>query len=141
MQAKNLIGLVLLDALGAGIPGHDASIAVEEIDGVVANAFDDRAQLRVVAAQGVERGSLLGHVAHKAQDNRAGRRLHGLEHDVDGKLGSILAQAKQVHGRAHLAGPWVGVVIFAMAGMAAAEAGWNQILDGLAKEFGLRVTE
>jgi hypothetical protein len=33
------------------------------------------------------------------------------------------------------------VVVFAMAGVAIAEAGRNQVLNGLADEFYLRVTE
>ena len=64
-----------------------------------------------------------------------------LEHDVDRKLRAILAQAIQVHGRAHLARPGMGIVVFAMAGMAAAEARRNQVLNGLPEQLALGVTK
>ena len=133
MHPNDLIGRVLLDALGAGVPGHDASIAVEKVNGVVAYTLNDRAELLVVPAQSLLRIPLLGHIADKAQHDRPGAGIDGLEHDVDRELGAILAQSKEVHGGAHLAGSRVGVVVFAMAGVARAEARRNQVLNWLAE--------
>ena len=139
--AQNLIGGVALDALAAGVPGHDVAVAVEQIDGVVADALDDGAQLLVVAAQGLQRRALLGYVAHEAQHHGAEGRLGRLQHDVDGKLGAILAQGEQIHGRAHLARARMGGVVLAMAGMAAAEALRNEVLDRQADQLSRRVAE
>ena len=141
MEAENLVRFVLLDSFSTRIPGHDTSIAVEEIDCVVANSFHNRTELGVVAPQGLKRGTLLGYITHEAQDDGAGRRFHGLEHDVDGEFATILAQPEEVHGSAHLAGSGVSVVVFAMAGVAAPETGRDQILNGLADEIRLHVTE
>ena len=84
---------------------------------------------------------LLGDVANDAEHSRARRSLERLQHDVDRKFGAVLAQSEEIHGRAHLAGAGMGMVIFAMRGMAHAEALRNEIFDGLADQLGLRVTK
>ena len=86
-------------------------------------------------------GPLLGRIADKAEHDRAGRRRHRLEHDVHRKLGAILAQAEQIHGRAHLPRARVGVVVFAVTGVVAPEALRDQGLDAHPDQFGLGITE
>ncbi len=46
VQAEHLVGLVSLDALCAGVPGEDVAVAVQQIDGVLADALDDGTQPR-----------------------------------------------------------------------------------------------
>ncbi len=81
------------------------------------------------------RGALLGCVADEADHGRATLSLHGLEHDVDGELGAVFAQAEQIESGAHLAGAGVGTVILAMARMAVAETCRHQDLDWLADQL------
>ena len=71
VQAENLVRLVALDALGAGVPGQHVAVAVEQIDGILADALDDGAQSLVVEPQSLLRGALLGGVADEAHDGRA----------------------------------------------------------------------
>ncbi len=85
--------------------------------------------------------ALLGYIAHKTQNDRTRLGLHGLEHDVDRKFGAILAQAKQIHGSAHLARPGMRIVVFPVARMMAAKTRRDKIFDGLPEEFRLGVTE
>ena len=102
-----------------------------QIDGVVADALHDGAQLLVVEPQRLLRGALLGGVADEAHHRRTGCGLKGLEHDVDGEFGAVLAQAEEIEGRAHLAGAGMRAVVLAMARMAAAKTRRHQHLDRL----------
>ena len=51
MQSEHLVHLVAFDALGAGVPGKDVAVPVEQINGVLADALDDRAQTQIVDPQ------------------------------------------------------------------------------------------
>ena len=66
---------------------------------------------------------------------------HRLEHDVDGDFRAVFAQAEEIHGRAHLPRAGMRAVIFAMAGMDAAEARRYQHFYRLADQLLARVTE
>ena len=57
------------------------------------------------------------------------------------KFRAVLAQAKQIHGRAHLPRPGMRIVVFAVAGMTATKPRRDQVFDGLPEEFRLGVTE
>src|SRR5690242_264758 len=68
VPADDLVGGVLVDALGAGVPRGDAPVGVEHEDGVVGDAVDDAAKavgvLRGLVAAGrgrQDRGALAGH--------------------------------------------------------------------------------
>ncbi len=141
MQAQHFVSLVSLDALGAGVPGEDVAVAVEQINAVLADALDDGAQPRIVQPHSLLRRALLGGVADEGHHGRAVGGLHRLEHNVDGDFRAIFAQAEQIHGRAHLPGAGMGAVIFAMTGMAAAEARRHQHFYRLADQLFARVTE
>ena len=141
MLAEDLIDGVALDALAAGVPGDDVAVGVQHIDGIIVHAFDDGPYLLVLAAKLILHGPLLGRIADKAEYDRAGRRLHRLEHDVHRKLGAIPAQAEQVQGRAHLSRARVGVVVFAVTGVVAPEALRDQGLDAHPDQFGLLIAE
>jgi hypothetical protein len=41
MQSEHLVRFVALDALGAGVPGEHVAVPVEQINGILADAFDD----------------------------------------------------------------------------------------------------
>ena len=134
MQPQHFVCLVPLDALGAGVPGKDVPIAVEQIDCVFADALDDGAQTEIVEPQSFLRGALLGGVADEGDDCRAAGGLNRLEHDVDGEFRAILAQAEEIESRAHLPRARSGIVVLAMARMSAAEARRYQNLDWLADQ-------
>ncbi len=135
MQSQDFVCLVTLDAFGAGIPGEDVTVRIEQINGVLGDTFEDGPKAKVVLPQGLLRGALLGNVADEAHHRQTVFGLHRLEHDVDRELRAILAQAEEIHRRAHLPGAGVSAVVFAMAGMAAAEARGNEHLDVLTEKL------
>ena len=126
---ENLFRGIALDTLAARVPGDHVAVAIKKIERVVADAFDDGAQLLVVEAQGFQRGALFRYIAHKAQDHGTEEGVGRLEHDVDRELGAVLAQGEEVHRCAHLAGTRVGGVVFAVAGVVGAESGGHEVVD------------
>ena len=130
MQAQHLVWRVALDALCAGIPCQDVALAIQQIDGIFADALDDGAEAEVLGAQLLLRGALLGDVADEAEHCGTGTGFHRLEHDVDGKLGAVLAQAEEIERRAHLPSARVSRVVLAMAGMAARKRWGTSISTG-----------
>src|ERR1700739_634807 len=138
---NNLVGCVLFVALRAGIPGSDVALHVEKVDGVVAHAVEQRSQLQIFVTDKFQGFMLLRDVADNAEYGCACRCLDRLQHDVDRKLSTILAQAEEIHGGAHLASTGMGMVVLAMRRMAPSEALRNEVFDRLADQFRLAVTK
>ena len=141
VQAKYLIRLVSLDALGAGVPGEDVALAIEHIDGILADTLDDGAQPRIIETQRLLRRTLLRGVADESHHCGTVRGFNRLEHNVDWDFRAVFAQPVEVEGRAHLPRARVCAVVFAMPGMAAAEARRHQHFYRLADQLFARVTE
>ena len=133
--ADDLVGCVVLDALGARIPCHDVAVAIEKVDGVIAHARRaNERKLQVACARANSLASCCSVTSRtKLSTTVPAGSLQRLEHDVDRKLGAILAQPEKIQGRAHLAGPRMSMVVFAMAGMARPEALGDKDLDRLGR--------
>ena len=85
---------------------------------------------------------LLGDIANDAKHSGAAfGSLERLQHDVDRELGAIFAKAEEIQSRSHLAGSRMGMVIFAMRGVLAAESLRNEPVDWQAGQFGVGVTK
>ena len=141
MLADDLLGAVTLDALRTRVPRHDVAVSIQQVDGVIAHALHDGAQLHITLADSLDRRSLLRGIAHKAQRHHPLDGVHRLEHDVDWKLGAVFAETVEIQRRPHLPRPRVRIVVFAMAGMAAPEPIRNQLLHMHSGEFYARVPE
>ena len=89
--ADNLVGCVLFGALCARIPRSDVTNFVEKVDGIIAHAIEQRAQLQVFMPDKLLCFMLLRYVAHDAEDACTRRCLQWLEHDVDRKFGAVFA--------------------------------------------------
>src|SRR5258708_2736678 len=114
MPAQDLFVGIALDALRPDIPCSDATLRIEEIDGVVANAFDDGAHLLVAAPGCLLRRALLGNVANEAEGHTLAVALNRLEHDVDRKFCAVTAKGEEAERGAHLASPGMRLIVFSV---------------------------
>ena len=85
--------------------------------------------------------TLLGYVANDAQHSRALRGAERFEHNVDGKLGPVLAQTVEIQSRTHLAGTGMCVVVFAMRGVMPPKTIRHKTFNRFADQFSLCVTK
>src|ERR1700691_5688175 len=99
MLAEDLVRSVPLNSFCAGIPGGDSSFRIEHEDCIVYGAFHQEAKSLFAMAQGRLRLLALGDVPHHCQDGTAA--LDRAEHDVDGKLRSVFAEAIEFEAGPH----------------------------------------
>jgi hypothetical protein len=76
MLADDLAGLVTLDGLGAGIPGGDAPVGVEDQQRVVAHALDEHAELFFTRGLAHQRWTIVGRIPGHATQHSLRRNAH-----------------------------------------------------------------
>ncbi len=98
-------------------------------------------QLQVLLLQGALDPFAVGIVTDGAADQHAFLGLQGAEADLDGKLGTIPAQAVEVDAGTHRPHPRLPEIIGAVLRVLGPVALRHQDLDGLAEQFLPRVAE
>src|SRR5947209_9187432 len=115
--AEDLVCLISVDAFAAHVPGHNVAVAIKHVDGEIVYGLKNRPQHLVVTAQFFHRFALFGGVPNEADDDRARTCADGPQHDVNGKLATVFAEAVKIERGAHLPCAWMSIEVLTMAWM------------------------
>ena len=85
----DLVGAIALDALGSGVPRHDASFDVDEEDRAVTDAVDQKTKRLLARAQALPCLVPCGQVANHHVKQRLGAGPDGAQGDLYRDLGTI----------------------------------------------------